>query len=60
MVVKIISMFRTVVHFSPLVKRLEHGSSYRGLIYIGMICRETKITSSQREVRDIEGSSNRR
>ena len=30
MVVQIMSMFRTVVHFSPLIRRLEHGSSYRG------------------------------
>ena len=27
MVVKIISMFRTLVHFFPLVSRLKHGSS---------------------------------
>ena len=27
-VVKIISMFRTVVHFFLLVRRLKHGSSY--------------------------------
>ena len=32
MVVKIISMFRTLVHFFPLVSRLKHGSS--GQIYI--------------------------
>ena len=35
--VKLISMFRTAVHFFRLVRRLKHGSSYR---------RETKITSS--------------
>ena len=27
MVVKIISMFRTLIHFFPLVSRLKHGSS---------------------------------
>ena len=44
--VKLISVFRTAVHFYRLVRRLKHGSSYR---------RETKITSSLREVRDTEG-----
>ena len=29
MVVKIISMFRNAVHFFQIVRRLNHGSSYR-------------------------------
>ena len=41
MVVKIISMFRTVVHFFLLVRRLKQGSSY-------IVSKENLYTNDQK------------